>query len=167
MAKTAQSPYPEWVLKFRKPGTEIRRKDGKFYVYKVSSVYDKEKKRARKITGAYLGKITEAEGFVRSDKVKVSKTLPIVNSKKLTTREYGMSTFIERYCNDIIGRVKRWRTGSVFRTVFPAPASSNVACRFPALRSLNNFAPRVFGLSFGVGFPASYLKIAKYVIDCK
>jgi len=106
MAKATHLPYPDWVLKCRKPGTEIRRKDGKFYVYKVSSVYDKEKKRARKITGAYLGKITEAEGFIPSGKIKVSKTLPIVNSEKLTTREYGMSTFIERYCNDIIDILK-------------------------------------------------------------
>lgn len=129
MAKKTPSPYPEWVVKHRKPGTEIRRKDGKFYVYKVSSVYDKEKKRARKITGAFLGKITEADGFVPSDKVKVSKSLPIVNSNKITTREFGMSMFLQRSCKDIIDIIKihfpeqwQWIVACLYaRLVYQAP----------------------------------------------
>ncbi len=55
--------YPEWVEKQRKPGTSIHCIRGKYYLYEVSSVYDKEKKRARAITGTYLGRITE-EGLV-------------------------------------------------------------------------------------------------------
>ncbi len=51
--------YPEWVEKQRKPGTSIHCIRGKYYLYEVSSVYDKEKKRARAITGTYLGRITE------------------------------------------------------------------------------------------------------------
>lgn len=124
MAKSTTSPYPEWVLRHRKPGTEIRRKDGKYYVYKVSSVYDKEKKRARKITGAYLGKITESEGFVPSDKIKVSKTLPIVNRDKITTREYGMSVFIQRYCKDIL---------DILKIYFPDQWEWIVACLYSRL----------------------------------
>ena len=55
--------YPEWVEKQRKPGTSIHCIRGKYYLYEVSSVYDKEKKRARAITGTYLGRITE-DGLV-------------------------------------------------------------------------------------------------------
>lgn len=121
MAKSTNSPYPDWVLKHRKPGTEIRRSGVRFYVYKVSSIYDKEKKRARKITGEYLGKITEADGFVASDKVKVSKKLPIVNSNKITTREYGMSMFIQRYCKDIV---------DVLKVYFPDQWEWIVACLY-------------------------------------
>jgi len=124
MAKSSTSPYPEWVLKFRKPGTEIRRKGDKFYVYKVSSVYDPDKKRAKKITGAYLGKITELDGFVASDKIKVSKTLPIVNSDKITTREYGMSMFVQRYCKDII---------EILKIYFPEQWEWIVACLYSRL----------------------------------
>ncbi|HEU0228741.1 MAG TPA: transposase [Arachidicoccus soli] len=104
--KKTKSPYPDWVIKHRKPGTEVRLMRGKFYIYEVSSVYDKEKKRARKITGKYLGKITEEEGFVASNFVKVPKSLPLINENKITTREYGMGAFLEHYCSDIIDILK-------------------------------------------------------------
>lgn len=60
---------PDWAVKFRRPGTELRRvNDALYKLYECSSVYDKEKKRARKITGNYLGSITEAGGFKESRK---------------------------------------------------------------------------------------------------
>ena len=44
--------HPDWAVKYRRPGTELRRITEKRYcLYECSSVYDKEKKRARKITG--------------------------------------------------------------------------------------------------------------------
>ena len=43
--------HPDWAVKFRRPGTELRRVNDSLYkLYECSSVYDKEKKRARKIT---------------------------------------------------------------------------------------------------------------------
>jgi len=104
--KKSNSPYPDWVLKHRKPKTEIRLIRGKFYVYEVSSTYDKEKKRARKVSGKYLGRITELEGFVPSDKIKVSKKLKLVNETTLSTKEYGLSAFIQKYCSNIIDILK-------------------------------------------------------------
>ena len=60
---------PDWAVKFRRPGTELRRvNDALYKLYECSSVYDKVKKRARKITGKYLGSITEAGGFKESRK---------------------------------------------------------------------------------------------------
>ena len=42
--------HPDWAVKFRRPGTELRRVNDSLYkLYECSSVYDKEKKRARKI----------------------------------------------------------------------------------------------------------------------
>lgn len=104
--KKSKSPYPDWVLKHRKPKTEIRLIRGNFYVYEVSSVYDKEKKRARKISGKYLGRITEADGFIPSDNIKVSKKLKLVNENTLSTKEYGLSAFIQKYCSNIIDILK-------------------------------------------------------------
>ena len=61
--------HPDWALKFRRPGTELRRKTESLYcLYECSSVYDKQKKRARKVTGKYLGSITEEGGFKPSKK---------------------------------------------------------------------------------------------------
>jgi len=47
--------YPEWVLKYKRKGTAIHKIRGRYYLYEVSSKWDKELKRARKITGRYLG----------------------------------------------------------------------------------------------------------------
>jgi hypothetical protein len=58
-----KSPYPNWVDKHRKPGTEIRKFGEKFYIYEVSSYYDKVKKKGRKKTGKF---------WVPSQKRKVS-----------------------------------------------------------------------------------------------
>ena len=50
--------YPEWVLKHKAKGTQINCVNGHYYLYEVSSVWNKEKGRAQKITKAYLGTIT-------------------------------------------------------------------------------------------------------------
>jgi len=55
--------YPKWVMKHKKKGTEIRKINGRYYLYKISSIWNKEKKRAQKITNEYLGIITE-EGLI-------------------------------------------------------------------------------------------------------
>ena len=102
-----KSTYPNWVDKHRKSGTEIRRFGKKFYIYEVSSYYDKERKKGRKKTGKFLGTITEAEGFLESQKMKVSRTYGGVAIKNITTKEYGFSAFIQTYCKDITDPLKQ------------------------------------------------------------
>jgi transposase len=104
--KKRKSPYPNWINKHRKPGTEIRKFGDKFYLYEVSSYYDKEKKKGRKKTGKYLGSITEQEGFVAASLMKVSKSYKGVDIKSISTKEYGFSAFIQNYCKDIIDALK-------------------------------------------------------------
>ena len=101
-----KSPHPDWVIKHRKPGTEIRLIRGHYYIYEVSSYYDKEKKKGRKKTGKYLGKITQEEGFIPSQSIKVPKSLQLVNGGKLSTKEYGFSAFITQHCKDIVDILK-------------------------------------------------------------
>ena len=79
--------YPEWVEKQRKPGTSIHCIRGKYYLYEVSSVYDKEKKRARAITGTYLGRITE-EGLI-PPRAKQQET-----DSKYSVKEFGASAVL-------------------------------------------------------------------------
>jgi len=59
---------PEWVQKFKEPKTEIKIIKGVFYKYAVEYKYNPEKKRTDKKTKHLLGKISENEGFVPSDK---------------------------------------------------------------------------------------------------
>lgn len=56
--------HPEWVLKYKKKGTEIKRNGEMYYLCEVSSKWDPQKKRAKKISGKYLGRITEKDGFI-------------------------------------------------------------------------------------------------------
>jgi hypothetical protein len=88
--------FPEWVLKHKKKGIELREIRGRYYVYEVSSKWNKDLKRSQKITGSYLGTITEANGFVpkRTKQVKISK----MNKKAkptLSVKEWGVSNFIQ------------------------------------------------------------------------
>jgi hypothetical protein len=63
------SNHPKWATKHKRKCTELREIRGRYYLYEVSSKYDKEKKRAKKISGKCLGSITE-EGFTPSKKNK-------------------------------------------------------------------------------------------------
>jgi len=56
---------PDWVLAQRKKGTQVTKNGNNYYLYKVKSAWDPSKKRARKITEKYLGKITP-EGVIIS-----------------------------------------------------------------------------------------------------
>lgn len=49
---------PDWVLEQKGKGIEIRRFGDRYYAYESSSRYDKEIKRAKKVTGKYLGVVT-------------------------------------------------------------------------------------------------------------
>ena len=67
--------HPEWAVKYRRPGTELRCIHGRYCLYECSSVYDKVKKRAVKKTGRYLGSITEDGGFKESRKRVLEREL--------------------------------------------------------------------------------------------
>ena len=65
---------PDWVKKYKTKGVEIRVSGNKYYAYEMTSRWNKEKKRADKITGQYLGVVTHdgivrprSMGLVRSD----------------------------------------------------------------------------------------------------
>lgn len=93
-----KSPYPKWVDKHRKPGTEIRRIGGRFYIYEVSAYYDPKRKKGRKKTGKYLGRITEKDGFIEAASRKMSKTYAPAHGA-VSTKEYGLWAFMQEQCN--------------------------------------------------------------------
>ena len=86
--------YPEWVLKHKQPGTEIRCLSGRYYVYRITSVWNKEKKRADKKTIGFLGTITE-NGFI--GKIQTyEKPLSIEDKwqSKIAVKEFGASNML-------------------------------------------------------------------------
>ena len=91
--------YPEWVEKYRKPGTNISCIRGKYYLYEVTSKWDPEKKRAQKKTEKYLGRITEKEGLIPPK----AKT---VTEDNISVKEYGASKFLCELGADILDELQ-------------------------------------------------------------
>jgi len=87
--------HPDWVLKQKGKGTEIRKIGNNFYLYKVTSVWDKEKKRARKITEKFLGTITQ-DGLIKPKKERLLESIGNVSVK-----EFGASNFVLSMNEDI------------------------------------------------------------------
>jgi hypothetical protein len=65
--------HPAWATKYRDKGKELRFINGKYYLYEYKTIYDKEKKRPKKISGGLIGSITEQGGLIPSPK-RVLKT---------------------------------------------------------------------------------------------
>lgn len=77
--------HPEWAIKHKVKGTELRLINGKYYLYKITSKWDKEKKVTRKITLGMIGRITQEEGLIpkgqRAQKTRIQASM--------RTKEYG------------------------------------------------------------------------------
>lgn len=100
--------HPNWAIEGRKPGTELRLINGKYYLYAVSSKYDPVLKRAKKITGKLLGKITEQDGFIISSKdtLRQKAAHPIIVDN-LTTKEYGTQQLILQLASKQIAALEK------------------------------------------------------------
>lgn len=148
---------PDWAVKFRRPGTELRRVNDTLYkLYECRSVYDKTKKRARKITGKYLGSITEAGGFKESKKRIMERELeslknmsgPKVAEPKVgEVKECGLSHYILDQQSDCISKLKE---------IFPHDWTRIVAlayCRLryqsPMRRVMGDFSDSYLSMKIG------------------
>jgi transposase len=85
---------PEWVEKEKKQGFEIKKIGNGYYMYKRKSKWDKEKKKAVKVTGEYIGVVTP-DGIVPR-KQRLDETKPVFS------KEYGATAFIEFIASDIL-----------------------------------------------------------------
>lgn len=91
--------YPEWVTKHRKKGTNISCINGRYYLYAVSSVWNKEKGRAQKVTNKYLGRITE-EGLMPPKEKRPKIEAPIL------VKEYGAAQVLSELGADVLSELR-------------------------------------------------------------
>jgi transposase len=122
--------HPEWALKFKTKGTELRNIGGRFYLYRISSKYDKERKVTRKITHEMIGRITEQDGLIpKGYKAKIAtKQLP-----KVSCMEHGASSFLQSIGSDIFDHLQKifpdkWQELTVLamnRLIYQAPLKNN------------------------------------------
>ncbi len=96
------SKHPEWVLKHKKPGTELRLIKGRYYLYQVSSKWNKKKKRAQKITGKILGRITQDKGFVSSGQKNSTSQL-----NQLSVKTCGVVSLMNSLMKDVIPALQK------------------------------------------------------------
>lgn len=92
------SKHPNWAIRHRRKGTELRLINGRYYLYEVTSKWNPAKKRSQKITGKLLGSITEQRGFIESPKRLLQKKEPVINTVEV--KEYGITGFISSQLKD-------------------------------------------------------------------
>ncbi|MCW6159056.1 MAG: transposase [Thermoplasmatales archaeon] len=104
--------YPDWVLKQKRKRTLIMKRGDNYYLYRVRSVWDKERKRTRLKTEEYLGKIMP-EGLMEPRVKRVMKRYD-----QITVKEYGASFLLQHISGDIVQSLEdffpEWREIFVF-----------------------------------------------------
>lgn len=80
--------HPDWVLAFRQKHQEIKKIQNKYYLYEVSSSYDKTTKRTIKKSGKCLGRITPS-GVVNKEN-RSSFVVP----RQVSVKEFGASNYV-------------------------------------------------------------------------
>jgi len=120
-----KSKHPEWATKYKKPNTELRLINGRYYLYEVSSRWNSEKKRAQKITGPLLGRITEQQGFEPSSKKKSFEH----SYNNISIKEYGVTFLLEHLFQGTLEPLKRYfpdtwnaiAAAALFRLAYQSP----------------------------------------------
>lgn len=112
--------HPDWAVKYRRPGTELRLINGCYCLYECRCVYDKEKKHGVKKTGRYLGSITEEGGFkesrkrlaereleqAREEAKRPEAVLHVQDAVVGESKELGLSRFVSGCLPDYIGKLR-------------------------------------------------------------
>jgi len=101
-----KSNHPEWALKFKRKGTELRLIKGKYYLYEATSKWNAEKKRAQKISGKILGRITP-EGFIKSREKQIISS-PNAEKSPICVKEYGLTKFTLDHFKIYLNRLQEY-----------------------------------------------------------
>lgn len=116
---------PDWVKKYKKAGTAVEVHGNHYYLRRIGSVWDKEKGRARKVSGEYLGKIT-VDGLIPPKYERVRRSMTGGN---VTVREFGATQFILNCNDDVVGLLKTYYPSwwkeilvfAIFRLLYNTP----------------------------------------------
>lgn len=89
------SKHPQWALDQKRPGTELRLIRGLYYLYEYKTIYDKAKKKPKKVSGKLLGRITE-NGLIPSGKRQLERASKPDFIHKPVCKEYGVSLLVSQ-----------------------------------------------------------------------
>jgi Transposase DDE domain len=116
---------PAWAKKHKVPGTELRLLGGKYRLYQITSKWNREKKRAQKVTVAFLGTITPEGELIKPKATQVQESI----TANLSVLEYGPHAVVEALGMDIREHLQRhfptwWKelwVGAQLRFLYQAP----------------------------------------------
>ena len=97
-------PIPEAIKAFKPTefgAVEIRNISGHFYVYEISSKWDPVKKKARKVTGKSVGKITLEDGFIPNT-FGMRRMMPL----HPIVKNYGAYAILQQLSGNLEARLK-------------------------------------------------------------
>lgn len=106
---------PEWAQKHKEPRTEIKCIKGAYYKYEVRYQYNKEKKRTDKITVRLMGKITETDGFIPSDKDSIRQKAALL--PKVDIKTFGVYHLFSTLLNEEIQSLSDLFKVDIFETL--------------------------------------------------
>ena len=89
---------PDSIKRHKPGGTEIRHKNGHYYVYRVEGYYDKAAKKPKSRSLGCVGKIYEGIGFVPNKKE--------AQPAEYITKEYGATRIVMASSRDIFEKLK-------------------------------------------------------------
>jgi hypothetical protein len=89
---------PDSIKQHKPRGTEVRQKNGHFYVYRVEGWYDKVARKPKSRSLGCIGQIYEGVGFVPSRKE--------AGPAELMTKEYGATRLAMAVSEDIFGKLR-------------------------------------------------------------
>jgi len=146
--------YPEWVNRHKTKGTNISRIKGKYYLYSVSSKWNKAKKRSQKITKEYLGRITEA-GLIPPKAHKEEKP-------SVTVKKYGAASLLMDIGQDILEKLRIIfpRYGETLFTIAAIRLIEHCPFRRMELHYENSYLSEVFkGINLCKTYLTDFLRI--------
>ena len=83
--------------------------DGKYYVYQITSKWDAEKNRPKKVTGKSIGKITEADGFIpNANGLRLMKEMRITPDIAPVVKNYGAYEMLQQLSPDMDGQLRKF-----------------------------------------------------------
>lgn len=104
--------YPDWVLKQKRKGTLIMRREDRYYLYRVSSHWNKEKKRSQLSTEEYLGRITP-DGLIEPKTKRLMRRYD-----QISVKEYGAAFLLQHLSADLMAALRdifpEWKEIFVF-----------------------------------------------------
>lgn len=110
------------MLKFKQKGTLILKRGDLYYLYRVSSKWNSQKKRVQLKTGEYIGRITP-DGIIEPKTKRIMKRYDHISVK-----EYGSSLMLQHISSDLISALKlyfpEWKEVFIFacmRLVYNSP----------------------------------------------